>query len=64
MTFASPDTAPGTAIEFERNGRYARATVVGPDPKNTAQLVVDDGYSQWVVHWAYTRLAEPATVQP
>lgn len=58
MTHATPDTAPGTLIEIDKHGsgRWTKATVVGPDVKNTASLVVKECEVEYRVHWAYTRL--------
>ena len=37
--FARPDTAPGTPVNLElADGQFVKATVVGSDPKNTANL--------------------------
>lgn len=56
--FASPKTAPGTPVKMELpNGRFVTATVVGSDPKNTANLVLRDSQArEWIAHWSNTRL--------
>jgi len=64
--FASPDTKPGTSIEFDTSPtathRWSQGVVIGPNAKNTACLDVrDDVGRTWVTHWCNTRLLTALT---
>lgn len=58
--FADPQTKPGTVVKFNiSKGNvpvWEDGVVVGPDPKNSANIVIKARGVEWVTHWGNTKL--------